>query len=71
MTDSELIAFEARIKRALLKTEAAIGHARAAAATLHQELHDLRAGIANDRGVDVSIMSGGDADEKGQEPPAP
>lgn len=62
MTDEEVIAIEVKIKRALLKTEAAQKH-------LHGVLHEVRQVVANDRGMDVTVMSGGDADDK--DPPNP
>jgi signal transduction histidine kinase len=62
MTDDEVIAIEARVKRALHKTETALKN-------LHAILHDVRQEVANDRGMDVTVMSGGDADDK--DPPNP
>lgn len=62
MTDDEVIAIEARIKRVLHKTEAAVR-------TLHAVLAEVRNEVANDRGMDVTVMSGGDADDK--DPPNP
>jgi len=63
MTDDEVIAIEARVKRALHKTETALKN-------LHAILHDVRQEVANDRGMDVTVMSGGDADDK-DPPPGP
>lgn len=61
MTDEEVIAIEARVKRALHKTETALKN-------LHAILHDVRREVANDRGMDVTVMSGGD-DKPPQDPP--
>ncbi len=62
MTDDEVIAIEARVKRALHKTETALKN-------LHGVLHAVRQEVANDLGMDVTVMSGGDADDK--DPPNP
>ena len=61
MTDDEVIAIEARVKRALHKAEAAVR-------TLHAVLAEVRNEVANDRGMDVTVMSGGD-DKPPQDPP--
>lgn len=62
MTDDDFLAHEAKIKGALHETERALKH-------LHGLLHELRQDIANDRGYDMRLLSGGDAGDKDQPPP--
>lgn len=64
MTDDDILALERKVKRALHKTEAAVKH-------LHAVLAEVRQDVANDRGMDVTVMSGGDADDKDQPPVVP
>lgn len=66
MTDDDFIAHEAKIKGALHKAERALK-------LLHGALHELRQDVANDRGYDLRVLSGGDGDDKDQPPgdPAP
>ena len=61
MTDDDVVAWEGRVKRALHKTEVAVK-------ALHSLLAELRDDVANDRGMDVTVMSGGD-DKPPQDPP--
>lgn len=60
MTDDDILRLERKAKVALFRTEAALKH-------LHGVLHEIRAEIANDRGMDVTVMSGGD--DKPADPP--
>lgn len=69
MTDADILAFEAKIKLLLRKAEASNRKAGGHLHDLHVELAALRQEVANDRGMDVTIMSGGDADDK--DPPRP
>lgn len=64
MTDEDFLRLERKAKAALFRTEVALKH-------LHGVLHEIRAEVANDRGMDVTVMSGGDADEKDPPPVKP
>lgn len=64
MTDDDILALERKVKLALHKTEVAVKR-------LHAVLAEVRQDVANDRGMDLRVMSGGDADDKDQPPVVP